>query len=118
MISMICTCALYEKGKRAKLKESYILSKIEEKKSSQISELLRLFQDGLIIIDQNYNIQYKNDTANRIIKTCCNSITDEFKNMKFQDGRLIFDAIHNIKFNTNNDSISLGVVENNEFLYE
>ena len=118
VLSMITICMLFEKGKRCKLKESYILSKTEEKSSLQISELLRLFQDGLIIIDLYYNIQYKNETANKIIKAGTSSFIDELKKKKFQDGRLIFDAIHNIKIDSNKDSISLGIAENNEFLYE
>ena len=84
----------------------------------QISELLRLFQDGLIIIDQNYSIQYKNETANNIIKAESHNFIDELKKMKFQDGRLIFDTIHNIEIDPNLNSISLGIAENNEFLYE
>ena len=104
MISMICICTVVEKGKRGKLKESYMLSKIEEKKSLQISELLRLFHDGLIIIDQKYNIQYKNETANNIIKAESHNFIDELKKMKFQDGRLIFDTIHNIEIDSNLNS--------------
>ena len=101
---MICICTVVEKGKRGKLKESYMLSKIEEKKSLQISELLRLFHDGLIIIDQKYNIQYKNETANNIIKAESHNFIDELKKMKFQDGRLIFDTIHNIEIDSNLNS--------------
>ena len=59
----------------------------------QISELLRLFQDGLIIIDQNNIIQYKNETAQKIIKSGSYNLEDELKDMKLQDGRLIFECI-------------------------
>ena len=38
--------------------------------------------------------------------------------MKFQDGRLIFDSINNIKFDSNLNSLSLGIAEIHEFLYE
>ena len=117
-IGMICVFIVFEKGKRTKLKYSYFLSKIEEKNNMQISELLRLFQDGLIIIDNNYNIQYKNETANKLIETNPDNFIDELKKMKFQDGRLIFESIHNVRFDLNQVSISLGVAERNEVLYE
>ena len=115
---MIAICILFESGKRSKLKQSYILSKTEEKKNLQISELLRLFDDGLIIFDQNHNIQYKNEIVNKIINLESNSLIDELKKKKFQDGRLIFDSINIIKFDSNLNSISLGISEIHEFLYE
>ena len=117
-IGMVCICTLYEKGKRSQLKFAYHLSKTEEKKNLQISELLRLFQDGLIIINQSYNIQYKNETAHKLIKNGSDSFMDELKTKKFQDGRLIFECIHNIKFDSNQSSISLGIAELNDLLYE
>ena len=115
---MICLCTIYEKGKRRKVKTTYLLLEAEEKKNLQISELLRLFQDGLIIIDQNYNIQYKNETAQKIIDTKSNSIIDELKKIKFQDGTSICECIHNISNDSNHRSISLGIAEINDLLHE
>ena len=117
-IAMIFICLLFEKGKREKLKKSYLLSKTEENNNTQISELLRLFQDGLIIIDQKFNLQYNNETANKLIKRDNNSFMDELQIIKFQDGKLIIDALHSIQFESNHVSISLGIAEINNLLYE
>ena len=82
-VSMTSICALFEKGKRFKLRESYFLLKKEEKSNLQISELLRLFQDGLIIVGKNYKIQYKNEKANKFIRFDSDNCLNDLKKIKF-----------------------------------
>ena len=118
IISMTSICALFEKGKRLRLRESYLLSKKEEKSNLQISELLRLFQDELIIIDKNYEIQYKNEKANKCIRFDSDNCLNDLKIIKFLDGRCAFEVIQSLESIKNQNHISLGITEINQLLYE
>ena len=115
---IICMWIMFEQGKRTRLKHYHNLSKQEEQNALQISEILRLFQDGLIILNQNFIIQYKNETANTLINTEPDNFINELKTIKFQDQRLVFESIKNIKFEAKQVSISLGIAERNNLLYE
>ena len=118
IVSMTSICMLFEKAKRLKLRESYFLSKKEEKSNLQISELLRLFQDRLIIIDKNYKIQYKNEKASKFIKIDSDNCLNDLKIIKFLDGRCVFEVIQNLESIKNQNHISLGITEINQLLYE
>ena len=84
----------------------------------QISELLRLFQEGLIIIDEKFEVQYKNEKADALVKNESNNFEDQLRLIKFSDEKLLFDAFHKISFTSNQSSESLGITKINESLYE
>ena len=118
IVALICIFTLYEEGKRSQLQRSYYLTKTIEKNSLQISELLRLFQEGLIIIDEKFEVQYKNEKADALVKNESNNFEDQLRLIKFSDEKLLFDAFHKISFTSNQSSESLGITKINESLYE
>ena len=118
IVALIFICTLYEEGKRSQLQRNYYLTKTVEKSNLQISELLRLFQDGLIIIDEKFEVQYKNEKANILIKNESDVFEDQLRLVKFQDGRLLFDVFHKIEITSNQSSPSLGITKINSSLYE
>ena len=116
--TIIFIWTLYEKEKRARLRHYYYLKTKKEKYALQISDLLRLFRDGLIILNPKFNIQYTNDKANKLIMNGPDKFIDRLKIMKFQDEKSIFESLCSIKFESKEMSISLGITELNHLLYE
>ena len=118
IVALIFICTLYEEGKRFQLQRKFYLAKTVEKNNLQRSELLRLFQDGLIIIDVKFEVQYKNEKADTLVKNGSNNFENQLRLIKFKDERLLCDFFNDISFNSNQSSESLGITKINGSLYE
>ena len=70
MVSLVILAVwiIFEKDKRLNLLSAYKAKKIENKTLSELSDLLQMFPQGVIIIDQDFKVQYKNDLTSGIIK--------------------------------------------------
>ena len=106
-------------NKRSYIKE-HCLNKASLKKiNAQVTELLRLFSDGLVIMDQNYNVKYTNDTFNMILKAKLEDSIEKIKNIKIKDSTVnIIEKLKEVSLDIDNSSISMGITSICDRLYE
>ena len=70
-----------------------------------------------MITNKNFEIEYINETLEKMLDTNSIEIFLQLKNMKMQDGKLLFDTIKVLNFPAGSISIYLGITEIKEFLY-
>jgi CheY-like chemotaxis protein/nitrogen-specific signal transduction histidine kinase len=78
---------LFEKDKRLFLKNTEKAKKKESKALQELSTLLQIFPQGLLILDKDMKLQYKNDFIDFIIKE--KDILDFLSETKVEDSTLI-----------------------------
>ena len=110
---------MFEITTRSYLKETFLAKEAVKKTNTQIVELLRLFSDGLLIIDRQFKVKYTNDTMNTILPMQTNDYSSKLREIIINDSeQCIAFELKRLKWENNNASISIGVASINDSLYE
>ena len=118
-IKIFSLWVLFESNKRVHLKENFDVKESIKKKNAQMTELLRSFSEGLLIVDKQFNIKYRNEMISSILKPDTDNYYSELKEIKTKNSDVcIADQINHIKWDNRKIQISLGITECNEILYE
>ena len=118
-IKIFSLWALFESNKRVYLKENFDVKEALRKKNIQMTELLRSFSEGLLIVDKQFNIKYRNEMISTILKNDTENYYSELKEIKTQNTDVcIADQIIQIRWDNLRIPVSLGITNSNEILYE
>ena len=110
---------MFETTHRFHIKESYLNEKAIKKTNTQIAELLRLFCDGLIIMDREFIAMYTNETINRILKVSDKDYSSKLQEIEIKDSQVsIAKRLKEIEWKNSDTSISIGITCMDKSLYE
>lgn len=70
MISLVILgiWSLFEKDKRSNLLETFLAKKAERKTLKELSNLIQIFPQGLLILTKDFNVHYQNDIISILLK--------------------------------------------------
>ena len=110
---------LFEINKRNYIKENYLTKEGIKMSNSRITEFLRMFSDGLLIMGKEFDVQYSNDTIATILKPENKDYLSKLKAAMIRDGECsIFEKLSQIPWEINNNETSIGISSIDCYLYE
>lgn len=110
---------VFEADKRKKLKDTYIFKLKAKSAHKQLSDLLRVFPDGLIIISKKNELKFINETLCKILEADCHNILPRLKNIFAQGSSIdILSLIENLDQAKPTRALSLGITNISQALYE
>ena len=106
-------------NKRSYIKEHCLNKHSLKKMNAQVTNLLRLFSDGLVIIDLKLDVKYTNETFNKILNSTLEGASEKIKDIKIMDSDShIIEKLKEVKLDIDNSSISMGITSISDKLYE
>ena len=100
----------FEINHRTHLKENFLAKETIKKSNMQITEFLRLFNDGLLIMSKAFTLQYANDKIEAILKPENQDYTSKLKAILIKDTECsIYDKLKKIPWKYHCETISIGV---------
>ncbi|OMJ77847.1 hypothetical protein SteCoe_22481 [Stentor coeruleus] len=110
---------VFESDKRKKLKDTYIFKLKAKSAHKQLSDLLRVFPDGLIIMSKKNELKFINETLCKILESDCSSILPRLKKIFTQGSSIdILTLIENLDQTKTTRALSLGITNISQSLYE
>ena len=110
MSAAVCTLwVVFEKSRKRDLSENYAAKETVKKKHNQIIEILRLFSDGLLIIDKDINIKYNNEKILGILAANSENIHEKLRSVQSYNNTNLLDEIKKMPWENNNDLVLLGM---------
>lgn len=109
----------FESQNRAWLGKLFYSRDNEKEVRHQFSEILRVFPDGLLIINSNFDVKFINESTKNIFRKSGSGLMNELLEIKIVDSEVnIVELIKNIGFQTNTVIKSLGITNINNLIYE
>ena len=109
----------FEVDKRTWIKENFFAKESIKKSNQHITEFLRLFSDGLLIMGKNFSIKYTNDTIYNILKPTNKDYIAKLHALTITDSdTTIYEKLLKIKWDSNSIDTSIGVTRIEDSLYE
>ena len=110
MSGAICSLwVMFEKSRKMYLRENYLTKEAIKKSSNQINEILRLFSDGLLIIDKEFKIKYNNEKILGILQTTPQNINEKLATVQTSNSINLHDVIMKMPWQNNNVLAFVGV---------
>ena len=110
---------LFEINKRNYIKENFLAKEEIKKSNNRVTEFLRLFSDGLLIMSRGFDVKYSNDTIDAILKPEDKDYISKLKAIIMNDGDCsIFEKLSRVEWKITNSAASIGVSNIDCYLYE
>ena len=109
---------MFELKKRNFLFQAETAKEAEKKTHNQILELLRLFPDGVLILNKDFKIKYKNEAIEKIINLYSFNTERALREIKFsEDNILLTQKLQSLDFEDKR-SFSLGMTKVDNLIFE
>ncbi|OMJ83817.1 hypothetical protein SteCoe_15169 [Stentor coeruleus] len=110
---------VFEADKRKKIKDTYNFKLKARSAHKQLSDLLRVFPDGLIIVNKQNELKFINETLCKILEADCHSIMLRLKTIFTQGSSIdILSLIESLDQTKPARALSLGITDISHVLYE
>lgn len=110
---------MFEDNKRKYLLEKFNAKKVIINSNTQITELLRLFNDGLLITNKDFEMKYTNETLIQILQVDALSLMEKIKSLCLKDSNSkLVDKLKALRSEDNGTSISIGLTNLENRVYE